>query len=73
MFEQAIDFINSARDAHKGVLVHCFAGLSRSAVIAAAYLMKQHHMHCDEALNAIRNVRPAIRPNDGFVKSLLQF
>lgn len=43
-----------------GVLVHCQAGMSRSATIVAAYLMKVLGVEVDEALDMIRNVRPVI-------------
>jgi dual specificity phosphatase 12 len=43
-----------------GVLVHCQAGMSRSATITAAYLMKVLGVGVDEALDMIRNVRPVI-------------
>lgn len=43
-----------------GVLVHCQAGMSRSATIVAAYLMKVLGVGVDEALDMIRNVRPVI-------------
>ena len=42
-FENACDFIREGIDA-KGVLVHCYHGMSRSATILAAYLMKDRHM-----------------------------
>jgi dual specificity phosphatase 12 len=43
-----------------GVLVHCQAGMSRSATIVAAYLMKTLKLSVDEALDMIRAVRPVI-------------
>lgn len=53
------------------LLVHCFAGASRSASLIIA-----HHMHThpetlyDDALIAIRSRRSAVRPNMGFAKQL---
>lgn len=43
-----------------GVLVHCQAGMSRSATITAAYLMKVLGCGVEEALDMIRSVRPVI-------------
>ncbi|EPY34285.1 phopshatase [Strigomonas culicis] len=69
LFLQAFDFIDAAREEKKGILIHCFAGLSRSVTIAAAYLMKAKHMTCDEAMQLIKQARPAARPNEGLCKS----
>lgn len=44
-------------------------GISRSAVLVAAYLMIYHHMTVLEALMTLRKKR-AIYPNDGFLKQL---
>ncbi|KAG7530702.1 hypothetical protein FFLO_04872 [Filobasidium floriforme] len=53
-----------------GVLVHCQAGMSRSATIVAAYLMKVLGVGVDEALDMIRNVRPVIEPSQTFREQL---
>lgn len=47
-------------------------GVSRSAVLVAAYLMIFHNMTIMEALTEIRKKR-AINPNEGFLKQLRQF
>jgi hypothetical protein len=71
LFETAFQFIEKARAARKGILIHCFAGLSRSVTIVVAYLMKVlYPMTRDEALRLVRSSRPAARPNDGFLESL---
>jgi hypothetical protein len=52
------------------VLVHCWAGISRSASLVIAYLMKQHAVTADEALTRLRKKRPIVDPNDGFMAQL---
>lgn len=47
-------------------------GVSRSAVLVAAYLMIFQNMTIMEALTAIRKKRP-INPNEGFLKQLREF
>ncbi len=41
-FDRIIDFIETARK-ETNVLVHCFAGVSRSATAVIAYLMKTNN------------------------------
>ncbi|KAF9078683.1 hypothetical protein BDP27DRAFT_1310007 [Rhodocollybia butyracea] len=66
----AITFIQSELDKGRGVLVHCQAGISRSATIVAAYLMYNRKMNVEEALNLVRKARPEIEPNPGFIAQL---
>ena len=73
-FSQAFEFINKAREAKKGILIHCFAGLSRSVTFTCAYLMHiMYPMTRDEALRLVKESRPSAQPNEGFMKGLLQW
>lgn len=49
-----------------GVLVHCQAGMSRSASIVAAYLMTEYDIDPMEAVAMIREKRPVIEPSATF-------
>ena len=55
------------------VLVHCYAGVSRSASVVIAYLMNQHGMSLKDAYQYVKNKRYFIKPNEGFRKQLVQF
>ncbi|KAJ3998375.1 hypothetical protein F5050DRAFT_1567358 [Lentinula boryana] len=66
----AIAFIQSELDKGRGVLVHCQAGVSRSATIVAAYLMHNRQMSVEEALDLVRKARPEIDPNPAFIAQL---
>ncbi|GJQ86525.1 hypothetical protein Trydic_g10425 [Trypoxylus dichotomus] len=55
------------------VLVHCVAGVSRSATFCIAYLMKYHRMTLLEAYNHVKLKRPMIRPNCGFFRQLIEY
>jgi atypical dual specificity phosphatase len=52
------------------ILVHCSAGISRSPMVAAAYLMKRKGMTLKSALGQIIRVRPQVSPNPGFLQQL---
>jgi hypothetical protein len=67
-FEEAHKFIN--KDI---TLVHCYAGISRSATIVISYLMKYHKMSLNEALEYCRSIRPIVNPNKGFINQLIEF
>jgi hypothetical protein len=69
-FDQAVEFIHTAPGA---VLVHCQAGVSRSATICMAYLIRYCGMNLDQAYMVIKCVRPIICPNQGFVEQLIAY
>ncbi|KAG8772641.1 hypothetical protein FRC20_001760 [Serendipita sp. 405] len=66
----SIEFIQSELDKGHGVLVHCFAGQSRSASIVAAYIMYSQKVDFPTARRQLRSARPLVRPNPGFVAQL---
>merc|ERR1711963_353669 len=47
--------------------------MSRSATLCIAYFMRHHNMSMDEAYAFVKEKRPIIHPNLGFVKQLKQF
>ncbi|EDL10522.1 dual specificity phosphatase 16, isoform CRA_a, partial [Mus musculus] len=47
--DKSVDFIEKAKASNGCVLIHCLAGISRSATIAIAYIMKRMDMSLDEA------------------------
>ncbi|KAF8879643.1 hypothetical protein CPB84DRAFT_1687860 [Gymnopilus junonius] len=69
----SIHFIQAELDKGRGVLVHCQAGVSRSATIVAAYIMYSRKVDPQVALDLIKQVRPSIEPNQGFLSQLELF
>lgn len=62
--------ISEAVSKNNNVLVHCAAGMSRSATLVIAYLMIENRWCYEEAYNFVKKHRPIIDPNIGFVKQL---
>lgn len=55
------------------ILVHCNAGVSRSASIVIAYLMQKGLFRTyKEAFEFVKSKRSIVSPNKGFVKQLIQ-
>lgn len=55
------------------VLVHCVAGVSRSASICLAYLTKYHFRSLRSAYHLMCEKRPMVRPNLGFWRQLIHY
>ena len=70
--EEAVDFIAAGRKAG-GVLVHCYAGQSRSASFVIAYLLAKEHMSLAQAWTTVRKARPCVHPNQGFLRQLAEY
>ncbi|KAG6690970.1 hypothetical protein I3842_10G040200 [Carya illinoinensis] len=49
------------------VLVHCFAGVSRSAAIIMAHIMRTEHLSQEDALVSLRQSCEFVCPDDGFL------
>ncbi|KAM8939691.1 dual specificity protein phosphatase 4 isoform 3-T3 [Pelodytes ibericus] len=72
-FMEAIEYIDSVKDNNGRVLVHCQAGISRSATICLAYLMMTKRVKLEEAFEFVKQRRSIISPNFSFMGQLLQF
>mmetsp|Transcript_9394 Transcript_9394/g.27923 ORF Transcript_9394/g.27923 Transcript_9394/m.27923 type:complete len:358 (+) Transcript_9394:125-1198(+) len=69
-FAEATEFIHSWISREQPVLVHCRAGVSRSASIVIAYLMTYQGYSLHDAFFLVRSHRSIITPNIGFMEKL---
>ena len=72
-FKATNQFIHAAAQAGGKVLVHCLAGVSRSATVVLAYLMKHGRRSLREALDLLRASRARVNPNISFMAQLQQY
>ncbi|EDV93202.1 dual specificity protein phosphatase 18 [Drosophila grimshawi] len=72
-FEEVADLIEEVRLSGGCSLVHCVAGVSRSASLCLAYLIKYGGMSLREAYTHVQSRRPQVRPNSGFFQQLRQY
>lgn len=72
-FVEGINFIKENIE-KTNVLVHCYAGMSRSTSIVIAYLIQEKKMDLKTATKYVRERRKVIAgPNAGFYKQLKAF
>jgi len=71
VLEKSYRFIRSAIQHGGNVLVHCHAGISRSASVVIYYLMKSKKLTFKQALEYAKSRRSIVDPNEGFVAQLI--
>lgn len=77
-FDDASDFIGKAVGTKNTgkldgkILVHCKEGVSRSASLVLAYLVRDQEMQLADAVRLVRSKREII-PNDGFLGQLIDY
>eukprot|EP01116_Phalansterium_solitarium_P012002 TRINITY_DN27928_c0_g1_i1.p2 TRINITY_DN27928_c0_g1~~TRINITY_DN27928_c0_g1_i1.p2 ORF type:complete len:202 (-),score=69.31 TRINITY_DN27928_c0_g1_i1:139-744(-) len=72
-FDECFEFIEQARAKNERVLVHCAQGISRSPTVVIAYLMRQNKWDYFTARRFVRQQRPIVYPNLGFVRQLKEY
>ncbi|XP_048650497.1 dual specificity protein phosphatase 18-like [Marmota marmota marmota] len=72
-FDPIADHNHSVEMKQGCILLHCAAGMSRSATLCLAYLMKYHAMSLLDAHTWTKSCRPIIRPNTGFGEQLIHY
>ena len=68
-FTEAFDFIDSSSK----ILIHCYAGVSRSPSVVIAYLMWKKKKNYSQVYSFVKNKRKTTSPNNGFKRTLINF
>jgi dual specificity protein phosphatase-like protein len=66
----ALRYIKNAIDRNELILVHCHAGVSRSATVVLLHLMIHSNYLLAFAMERLKMTRPVINPNPGFMAHL---
>lgn len=69
-FEETYEFIKHAQEDGGKTLIHCYFGVSRSATIVIAFVMKKYGMSYSEAFDLVKSKRRFVGPNLGFIAQL---
>lgn len=70
-FHSTVKYIDKKLKKKHKILLHCRAGISRSATLVAAYLIwKNKNWSVKDSLDYIRRKRNFINPNPGFIDQL---
>ncbi|CAH2002478.1 unnamed protein product [Acanthoscelides obtectus] len=68
-FDETDEFIKEGM-ANGAVLVHCYFGVSRSATVVIAHIMKKYQLSYAEAFEKVKAKRSIVYPNEGFITQL---
>ena len=71
-FPETSRFIHEGRMSG-GILVHCYAGVSRSAAVIMAYMIDTLKVDAATAFYVLQRGRPQAHPNVGFQKQIKQY
>jgi dual specificity phosphatase 12 len=74
-FDSTFDIILDNILNKQNILIHCYAGVSRSATIIIAFLLKIQHIikkpiSVNDMISFVKSKRNIINPNLGFIKQL---
>jgi hypothetical protein len=72
-WDQGLAFLEAALARGDKILVHCQRGVSRSGSLVIAHIMRTEKMTYANALEFVREQRPIVRPNRGFVRQLEEY
>jgi len=70
LLEHYDKFYEAVKDSSGLILVHCYAGRSRSAALVLYYLVKEHGMTVDLALEYLKTRRPIVNLNRKFIDEI---
>jgi dual specificity phosphatase 12 len=71
-FEKCFDFIDNSIKVGN-VMVHCFAGINRSASVIIAYIMYKSDCSYEEAYERVKTMSPLIDPTSSLISEIKSY
>ncbi|KAI9292983.1 phosphatases II [Neoconidiobolus thromboides FSU 785] len=71
--DSAFNFIELAKSLNAGILIHCQCGVSRSASLVIAYIMKTLKFKFDQSYQYVKSRSNIISPNLSLITQLIEF
>ena len=72
-FEEFVKFVNSKVQEKKRIVVHCYAGMGRTNLMLASYLIHHHEVDPDKALNLVKEKRAIHLVNEEQEEALREY
>lgn len=72
-FPRLVEVIESGLAQHRKILIHCQCGISRSASLIVAFLMKHEKLNLNDAYNMLKQKAPLISPNMTLIFQLMEW
>lgn len=69
----AVELVHQTISNELPIYVHCLAGMQRSPTVCIAYLMRYHKLELWEAVNWLKQVRPASSPTEYQLRVVREF
>lgn len=66
-------FLDDQTKRGRKAVVHCFHGMDRTGAVLACYLIHRFRCSADEAITAVRRVRPQAMSADGYEEAVFRF
>lgn len=67
------DIMNAGVQQNKKILIHCQCGVSRSASLIVAYIMRFKNMDLNESYDQLKSIAEDISPNMGLIFQLMEW